>query len=150
MKKQLKYNYIYKITNFINKCYIGFHTTDKLVEDNELWTRKYGIIRANIIYNDYCIKCKEKIPWNKNKKCEQLAGKNNGNYNGIWYGLNPAIYQKGKSLEEIYGIEKSNKIKQKRKLTNSNKIECIYYNKLSNKANFKRWHGENCKQKIIY
>jgi len=40
-------------------------------------------------------------------------GKNNANYGGKWHGIHPSITQLNKSYNEIYGIDKSNSIKNK-------------------------------------
>jgi group I intron endonuclease len=110
-----------------------------------IWINKYGKEIANKKYLDYCKKTEGRISWNKDKKCPQLAGKNNGNYGGTWHGINPANRQQGKTLEEIYGYEKATKINIKRKLTKSIKITCVHCSKTIDNANYIRWHNGNCK-----
>jgi len=114
-----------------------------------LWVEKYEQKLADEKVLDLSIKRKQIPIWNKNKKCKQLSGQNNGNFNGYWHGINPAINQKGKTLEEIYGGEKAEIIKKKRKLSRSKKIICPFCSKSIETPNYKRWHGENCKSKIL-
>jgi hypothetical protein len=80
-------------------------------------------------------------------------------------------HNKGKTLEELYGIEKANEIREKVKHVgekngfygkihtleqrqrkrqeklNSPKQQCLYCNKIIDQMNYARWHGEKCKHK---
>jgi hypothetical protein len=47
----------------------------------------------------------------------------------------------------IHSEETKNKIRESRKKTK--KIECYYCNKLADPGNFKQFHGDNCKMKVI-
>ena len=89
----------------------------------------------------------------------------------FWSSPNKNNHLKGKTYEEVYGKEKSDELKHKRRLkakelgfcgSRSNKkalengnhisqqpkIECEFCGILLTKTNYARWHGVKCRRKI--
>lgn len=82
----------------------------------------------------------EKAKSIKEKLSRASTGKNNANYGGIWYGVNPNINTKGKTFEEIYGEERGKHLRKIRSERTSGKNNPMY-GKPSPKGSGNGWSG---------
>jgi group I intron endonuclease len=88
-----------------------------------------------------------------------IQGENNPNYGNKWTDeakQKASDRLKGHSLEEIYGLEKANEVRNKMSISASGvnnsmygispeKRQCYICNKIVDIRNYNRWHGEKCR-----
>ena len=166
-----KFYFVYKITNSINgKIYIGKHETNS-IDDNyfgsgkilRLAIKKYG--RDNFVKEiiEYCndpedLSNKE-IYWIKEINSLYPVGYNinPGGSGGDNYTFNPNKELIREKIKNRTSRKQSEDEKQYRrelmtgkKLKPHDKIICEFCDKEISRANYNRWHGNNCKQSSNY
>lgn len=158
----------YKVTNRIYEFLMQHIDTPECVRENMAQAQKLRFLNSEGTFKNkkHTEKSKEKMRKPKSKeqkKNQSLAMK--GKYKGR------APHNKGKTYEELYGIERANIIKEKVKhpgekngfygkkhseeqrqrkreeKLSSPKKTCYYCNKEVDSMNFGRWHGDKCKYK---
>lgn len=132
---------INKRQNVNDYIILEIHTDIDIASNREIeLQKKYGYRLDRISYKDWIKTCstagkiggKIAVKTSQLKKVCAKGGKIAGKLNG------KKAVESGQ-LMSVYkiGLEKSNE-----------KIQCIYCNKIINRKNHGRWHGEKCKNKI--
>lgn len=166
-----KFYFIYKITNSINgKIYIGKHETDSIDDEYfgsgkilKLAIKKYGKHNFYREIIEYCSNsenlCSREIFWIKEINSFYPRGYNinSGGKGGDNFTFNPnkeLIREKIKNRTPRKMSEKEKQHRRElmigRKLKAHDKVICEFCEKEISKANYTRWHGNNCKQSPNY
>lgn len=166
-----KIYFIYKITNKVNgKSYVGKHETYSVDDDYfgsgkilRIAIKKYGKENFHKEIIEFCDNskdlCDKEIFWIRetNSFCPNGYNINSGGKGGDNFTYNPnkeLIREKIKNRPpRIYSEEERkhrSNIMSGRKLKPHDKMQCEFCDKSISKANYNRWHGDNCKLSPSY
>ena len=135
-----RYNFVYVTTNLVNgKQYVGDHSTKtiKTISD-KLKGNKNGVGNKSNKNKKFSKQHKEKIS-------KSHIGKKHSNI--VRQKMKDNHYDCSGENNPMFGKTHNDntKLKISTKKKRESKIKCEHCQKLSNKGNYIRWHGKNCK-----